>query len=70
VLITGVLIAVGRPTYKHRRDTIIGPRHRIRMESRALTFARRADEKENVKVAAITVPLTVVLTSLFCFLLR
>lgn len=74
VLITGVLIAVARPIYKRRRDTILGPGHRIRMESRAQTVARRADEKKNVKVAAITtlitVPLTIVLTSLFGFILR
>jgi hypothetical protein len=74
VLIAGVLIAVARPIYKRRRDTILGPGHRIRMESRAQTVARRADEKKNVKVAAITtvvtVPLTIVLTSLFGFILR
>lgn len=34
------------------------PGHRIRMESRAETAARRADEKKNLKVAAITAPIT------------
>lgn len=74
VLIAGVLIAVARPMYTRRGDTIIGPGHRIRMESRAQTVARRADERKNVKVATITtlvtVPLTIVLTSVFGFLLR
>jgi hypothetical protein len=74
VLIAGLLVAVVRPIYDRRRDTILGPGHRIRMESRAQTVARRADEKKNVKVAAITtlvtVPLTIVLTSLFGFLVR
>ena len=74
VLLAGVLMAVARPIYRRRRDTILGPGHRIRMESRAQTVARRADEKKNVKVAAITtlitVPLTIVLTSLFGFVLH
>lgn len=69
LLIAGLLVAVVRPIYARRRDTILGPGHRIRMESRAQTVARRADEKKNVKVAAITtlvtVPLTIVLTNLF-----
>lgn len=74
VLIAGVVVAVVRPIYNGRRNMIVGPGHRIRMESRAQTIARRADEKKNVKVAAITtivtVPLTIVLTSLFGFVFR
>jgi hypothetical protein len=72
VLLAAVLAAVVRPIYNRRRETILGPGHRIRMESRAQTVARRADEKKNVKVAAITtlitVPLTIVLTSLSGFI--
>jgi hypothetical protein len=74
VLIAAAFVAVARPIYDGRRNTILGPGHRIRMESRAQTIARRADEKKNVKVAAITtlvtVPLTIILTSLFGFILR
>lgn len=31
-----------RTIYRHRNTTILGPGHRIRMESRAQTIARRA----------------------------
>lgn len=71
VVLAGLLVAIAKPIYARRRTTVLGPGHRIRMESRAQTIARRADEKKNVKVAAITtlvtVPLTIVLTSLFSF---
>ncbi|MDM7886555.1 hypothetical protein QUG92_15700 [Curtobacterium sp. RHCKG23] len=71
VFLAGLFVAVAKPIYARRRTTVLGPGHRIRMESRAQTIARRADEKKNVKVAAITtvvtVPITIVLTSLFGF---
>ncbi len=74
VLLLGLLVAVVRPLYVRRQEIPIGPGHRIRMESRAQTVARRADEKKNVKVAAITtivtVPLTIVLTNLFGLVFR
>jgi len=74
LFLAGMAIATGRPIYVRRRETVLGPGHRIRMESRAQTIARRADEKKNVKVAAITtvitVPLTIVLTNLFGIIFR
>lgn len=42
------------------RLAIRRPGHRIRMESRADTAARRADERKNLKVALITAPVTLV----------
>lgn len=47
-----------RTIYRRRNATLIGPGHRIRMESRAQTIARRADEKKNLKVAFITAVIT------------
>jgi len=51
-----------RAIYRRRNETILGPGHRIRMESRAQTAARRADEKKDLKVAFITAIITAPIT--------
>ncbi len=58
----GLFVTAIRSVYKRRNDTILGPGHRIRMESRAQTIARRADEKKNLKVAFITAIITAPVT--------
>ncbi|RDV44587.1 hypothetical protein DOE76_12600 [Leifsonia sp. ku-ls] len=54
----GGAVALSLHLKRVRRDRWAG--HRIRLESRKETYARRADTHKNIKVALITAPITLV----------